>query len=178
MGEKREHAIVIGGSMGGLLATRVLADHFNRVTLVERDSLPALDQQRRGVPQGHHTHGLLASGCRVLENLFPGISKELAAAGAVAGDIIRDTRWFFEGACHSRFPSGLDGLLMSRPFLESRVRNRVLALANVRAQTPCDVEGLAASEDKSRVTGIKIRDDIQFADLTVDATGRGSHSPQ
>ncbi|MGD1091209.1 MAG: hypothetical protein ABSB35_04350 [Bryobacteraceae bacterium] len=113
---KRDHAIVIGGSMGGLLATRVLSDHFSRVTLVERDSFPPIGEHRRGVPQGHHTHGLLASGCRVLESLFPGISKELVAAGAVQGDIIRDARWFFEGACHRRFPSGLDGLLMSRPF--------------------------------------------------------------
>jgi 2-polyprenyl-6-methoxyphenol hydroxylase-like FAD-dependent oxidoreductase len=164
--------------MGGLLATRVLADHFRRVTLVERDSFPAEGEQRRGVPQGHHTHGLLASGCRILESLFPGISTELVAAGAVEGDIIRDARWFFEGACHSRFRSGLDGLLMTRPFLEGRVRARVLALPNVAAQAQCDVEGLAVSEDRSRVTGIKVGGEVQYADLTMDATGRGSHSPK
>ncbi len=32
--------VVIGGSMAGLLAARVLADHFERVTLVERDRFP------------------------------------------------------------------------------------------------------------------------------------------
>ena len=30
---------VAGGSMAGLLATRVLADHFEHVTLIERDVL-------------------------------------------------------------------------------------------------------------------------------------------
>jgi 2-polyprenyl-6-methoxyphenol hydroxylase-like FAD-dependent oxidoreductase len=38
--ENHKHAIVIGASMGGLLATRVLADHFEQVTLVERDAFP------------------------------------------------------------------------------------------------------------------------------------------
>lgn len=58
----RKHAIVLGGSMAGLLASRVLFDHFEQVSLIERDALPTRPEQRRGVPQGRHTHGLLASG--------------------------------------------------------------------------------------------------------------------
>ena len=34
------HAVVIGGSIAGLLAARVLADHFDKVTIVERDAFP------------------------------------------------------------------------------------------------------------------------------------------
>lgn len=68
---KRKHAIVVGGSMAGLLATRVFADYFEQVTTVERDRFPAMGEQRRGVPQGRHTHGLLASGRRILDELFP-----------------------------------------------------------------------------------------------------------
>ena len=33
-------ALVIGGSMAGLLAARVLADHFSQVTILERDRFP------------------------------------------------------------------------------------------------------------------------------------------
>jgi flavin-dependent dehydrogenase len=54
---ERDRAIVIGGSMAGLLAARVLSDHYREVMLIERDSLPPGAQQRRGVPQGRHTHG-------------------------------------------------------------------------------------------------------------------------
>src|SRR5215467_3186829 len=61
LGANRKHAIVLGGSMAGLLASRVLSDHFERVTLIERDALPARAEQRRGVAQGRHTHGLLGS---------------------------------------------------------------------------------------------------------------------
>src|SRR6516162_1459312 len=54
-----DHALVIGGSMAGLATARVLADHFERVTLVERDELPDSVEHRKGVPQGRHLHGLL-----------------------------------------------------------------------------------------------------------------------
>jgi 2-polyprenyl-6-methoxyphenol hydroxylase-like FAD-dependent oxidoreductase len=172
------HAIVIGASMAGLLATRVLADHFEQVTLVERDAFPPEGEHRRGVPQGRHTHGLLAGGKQVLEQLFPGISQELINGGAVNGDLAHDSRWFLQGACLCKFTSGLGGLLLSRPFLEGKVRNHLLRLPNVRARESCEVEGLATSEDRQRVTGIRVAGEILPADLVVDATGRGSHSPQ
>ena len=174
----RKHAMVMGGSMAGLLAVRVLSDHYGKVTLVERDTLPSQPEQRRGVPQGRHTHGLLASGRDVLERFFPGISRSLVDAGAVTGDIVRDSRWFFEGACLSRVPSGLNGLLMTRPMLEAAVRERVLAIANVVKVENAAVEGLAVSDGSDRVIGLRIGGQTLPADLVVDATGRGSRTPQ
>jgi 2-polyprenyl-6-methoxyphenol hydroxylase-like FAD-dependent oxidoreductase len=176
--QNRKHAIVVGGSMAGLLATRVLADYYEQVTLMERDVFPPEGDHRRGVPQGRHTHGLLASGAQVLEQFFPGIRNELIEAGAVKGDLVRDSRWFLEGGCLRKFTAGIDGLLLSRPFLEGRVRRHVLRLPNVRAREGSEVEGLATSDDQQRVTGIKLAGEIIPADLVVDATGRGSHSPQ
>jgi 2-polyprenyl-6-methoxyphenol hydroxylase-like FAD-dependent oxidoreductase len=177
-GHDRQHAVVIGGSMAGLLATRVLADHYEQVTLIERDTFPPGGEHRRGVPQGRHTHGLLVSGVQVLERFFPGIWNELIEGGAVKGDIAGDARWFLEGGCLRKFPSGLHGLLMSRPYLEGKVRRHMMRLRNVRTREGCDVEGLATTDDKQRVTGIKTAGEILPADLVVDATGRGSHSPQ
>jgi hypothetical protein len=111
---RRARALVLGGSMGGLLAARVLADHYERVTLLERDIFPPLGEHRKGVPQGRHTHGLLVSGARVLERWFPGFQKELIEDGAVAGDIAAEGRWFNEGACLARFKSGLEGIVSKR----------------------------------------------------------------
>jgi 2-polyprenyl-6-methoxyphenol hydroxylase-like FAD-dependent oxidoreductase len=174
----RNQAIILGGSMAGLLAARVLSDHFGRVSLIERDALPASAEQRRGVPQGHHTHGLLASGRNVLEKLFPGISEALLKAGAITGDIVRDSRWFFEGACLSRFPSGLHGLLMTRPLLEAAVRERVLANPKVIRRDELTVEDLMIDRKLGRVTGVRASGQALLGDLVVDATGRGSHSPR
>jgi len=175
----RKHAIVIGGSMGGLVASRVLSDHFEHVTLIDRDTFPEVGQHRRGVPQGVHTHGLLASGRRVLESLFPGICDELIQCGVPNGDILAESRWFCEGACLSRCPSGLNGLLLSRPLLEGTVRRRLLAIANIKPIENAVVDGLVTSSDSRRVAGVRLQGSGETipADLVVDSTGRGSHSP-
>src|SRR5207245_6083691 len=78
----RQHAIVIGGSIAGLLAARVLSDHFARVTLIERDRLPCGAEHRRGVPQGRQAHVLLAKGLEIVSELFPDLVPALCAGGA------------------------------------------------------------------------------------------------
>jgi 2-polyprenyl-6-methoxyphenol hydroxylase-like FAD-dependent oxidoreductase len=176
--QKLDCAIVMGGSMGGLLAARVLADHYKKVIVLERDAFPPIGAQRRGVPQGRHTHGLLASGRDVIEQLFPGISNELLAAGAVAGDIAQNSRWFTEGACLVRFKSGLNGLLLTRPLLEGIVRRRLLSLPNIDARQNFQVEGVVVSEDRRQVMGVKGAGEELLADLVVDTMGRGSPAPQ
>ena len=172
----RNSAIVMGGSMAGLLAARVLSDYYQQVTLIDRDPLPKQAQHRPGVPQGRHTHGVLSSGCAVLEQLFPGITASLSGAGALTGDIVRDCRWFFEGGCLNRVASGLNGLLLTRPMLEAAVRNRVLAIKNLILRDNTVVEGLELSD--GCVTGVRAGGQMLTAGLTVDATGRGSRTPE
>jgi hypothetical protein len=77
------HAIVIGGSMAGLLAARVLSEHFERVTIIERDHLLDDAEPRKGVPQGRHVHTLLAGGAAILGAYFPDLFAALAQDGAV-----------------------------------------------------------------------------------------------
>jgi 2-polyprenyl-6-methoxyphenol hydroxylase-like FAD-dependent oxidoreductase len=176
--DQQEHAVVIGGSIGGFLAARVLADHYERVTVLERDDFPPVGEHRKGVPQGRHTHGLLASGRLVLEQWFPGFSQELIEAGAVTGDMVATSRWFNEGACLKRFNSGVQGVLATRPFLEARLRQRVLALPNVTSVQNFRALGLTVSSDGQRITGVKGSNTEFAADLVIDSTGRGSHSPE
>ena len=49
-------AIVIGGSMAGLTAAQVLSNHFDNVTILERDTFPEGAGSRKGVPQARHIH--------------------------------------------------------------------------------------------------------------------------
>jgi 2-polyprenyl-6-methoxyphenol hydroxylase-like FAD-dependent oxidoreductase len=138
----RDRAIVMGGSIAGLAAARVLSDHFREVILVERDRFGAEGEHRRGVPQARHTHGLLAGGLRALEGFFPGFFEEGQRAGGLRVDLTRDGYWCFEGGEYVRFASDLEGLLISRPLLEGIIRERVRGIPNVHLWDGCQVEDL------------------------------------
>ncbi len=187
----RSHAIVIGASMGGLLAARALADFFQQVTIIERDAFPPMGENRKGVPQGRHTHALLLQGTEILEGLFPGLTADLVAQGVpLISRPERELIWFDGGGYHAPFASaneeGRTGTLgVSRPLLEGYVRRRVLALPNVSAIEQCDALGLLPSERGERVRGVRIlrratgsAEEVLEADLVVDASGRGSQAPK
>ncbi|WP_214107133.1 hypothetical protein [Acrocarpospora catenulata] len=78
-------AIVLGGSIGGVMAARVLSDYFDDVTIIERDDLP-VDRPRSGVPQSAHLHVLLDAGRVQLDRWFPGFSVGMLSRGAVLSD--------------------------------------------------------------------------------------------
>ena len=176
------HAIVIGGSMAGLLAARVLSDHFEQVTIIERDRLPQEVAPRKGVPQGQHVHALLAKGIGILTELFPGLFETLTQDGAIRFTPM-DIRLYQLGAWNARFPSSIHLYSQSRPFLEQHVRDFLAVRGNVRFLDGCEVTNLY--EDHGRITGVHLRyrneerhGEILFADLIVDASGRGSRAPQ
>lgn len=169
------HAIVVGASLTGLLATAAVARHFDRVTLVERDALPTGPDTRKGVPQARHVHVLLKQGEHVLAHYFPGLVEELLANGAARVDMAGDTRWFYFGDWKARFASGVGFLSQTRGFLEWTVRMRLAALPNVTIRPETDVRGLAV-DDAGRVRGVRLdaTGETVAADLVVDATGRVS----
>jgi 2-polyprenyl-6-methoxyphenol hydroxylase-like FAD-dependent oxidoreductase len=198
-----QRAVVLGASLAGLLAARVLSEHFSEVVLLERDELPAHAAPRKGTPHAAHPHGLLARGRLVLEDLFPGFTDAMVARGGLLGDLQRDSA--FE-ANRQRFATGVAGLPAlgaSRLAIEAEVRLRVLALPSVRCITGVDV--LAPRVEHGRVVAARcverdaVRGDMRAdsrgdmsggdrtaattplelpAALIVDCTGRGSRLPQ
>lgn len=180
------HAVVIGAGMAGLTAARALGDAYERVTVIERDALPAVPAPRRGVPQGRQLHVLLVRGARALEELFPGFLDELTAAGAVPADTQGEALWYLDGHLVRRAPSGLVSYGAGRPLVEHLVRARVAALPGVRFAEATEVLGPVVSPDGRRVTGVRVRplraagaaaEEVLPADLVVDASGRGSRAP-
>lgn len=184
MNAQRKHAIVLGGSIAGLLMARVLTQHFAQVTLIERDALSEAAENRKGAPQGRHIHALLAKGYQTLLALFPDFKADLLAAGAVICDISQDVNWYQGGSYAVNFKSGIDAVFISRPALEALIRRRVLALPNLILRQSCVVETLTTTADQQQVTGVMIndrqseQDETLTADLVVDATGRGSPLPK
>jgi 2-polyprenyl-6-methoxyphenol hydroxylase-like FAD-dependent oxidoreductase len=182
------HAVVLGAGMGGLAAARVLADAYRRVTVLERDPLPATAEQRKGVAHGRHAHILVPGGAQALGELFPGLLDELVAAGAPAIGDLAELR-FAPGGHLLRLqgrPAGAAPYPASRPFLKAQLRARVRALPGVEVVDRCEAVGLVTTAARDRVTGVRRRrhaaagaqaEEVLHADLVLDATGRGGRTP-
>jgi len=182
------HAVVLGGSLAGLLAARVLSDHFEAVTLIERDAYPDTTEARKGIPQANHVHGLLARGREILEELFPGVQDEMIAAGAPVVDIANEIAWFTPAGWGVRFPSDMMVLAFTRPLLDLHVRRRLAQHLRIKILDNTDVVRLLPDAKENRLAGVLIcprasKTDRRVAkelhaDLVVDTTGRASRAPQ
>lgn len=179
-----ERAVILGGGMAGLLAGRVLSETYKDVLIIDRDRLADVAGYRRGVPHGRHAHGLVARGHQILEELFPGLTEGMSAAGVRPGDFNGDIRWYFSGHRLRPAHSGLISVPSTRPVLEQHVRDRVTRIPNVRFLESHDILDLETADGGQRVIGARVRrqaDDakpeVVRAGLVVDATGRGSRTP-
>lgn len=175
-------AVVIGASMAGLLAARVLTDHYDEVILLERDALPDGAAPRKGTPQAVHAHGLLARGREILESLFPGFTDALAARGARIGDIGDEVMLLADRRPFVRRRLGVTAVAASRLLIEAELRRRVLALPGVQAMTAVNV--IEPVCEGGRVTGVRwapmdggaVPRRLPAA-LVLDCSGRASRTP-
>lgn len=175
---KHDLAVVIGGSIAGMMAARALSNHYTRVIIVEKDPLADADQPRKGVPQANHIHVLLDSGLDTLEHFFPGIINDMVQQGVEKRRWSEDMRWFQGGSWKTREPSGFSFYPQSRVQLEQRIRSRLRQLPSVEIRTDSGVQGLLYDAARQAVTGVRIiqagQETDLAADLVIDATGRGS----
>jgi len=171
----RTAAAVVGGSVAGLLAARVLSSAFERVLLFERDDLSEAGP-RKGVPQANHSHVLLEAGSTVLKRLFPGLFAAIEQAGGLDLDMSQYNNWYHFDRWKRRFESGIRGHLQSRVLLEAELRQRVLALPNVELRTG-SVESISWLSGKPQLATRGDAQPVEF-DFLVDASGRGSKLPE
>ncbi len=180
------HAVVIGGSIAGLLTARVLADYFTKVTVIERDQLPDSPTFRKGTPQARHAHGLLVRGQEIMESFFPGLTESLLANGATQANMGNESAFYFGGKWLRSFPSALAALGCSRALIEHQLYQRLRSYPQVHFLQGYTVDGLETDAANTHVTGVHIRDRGQPtrtqqplpATLVIDASGRNSALPQ
>lgn len=182
----KAHAVVIGASIAGLCAARVLSDFYDRVTLFERDELPGGPAHRAAIPQGRHVHLLMARGALEFDALFPGLLDDMVAAGVPMLENRPDCIYF--GAAGHLLGIGqtlreeFTAYVPSRPHLEWQIRRRAAAFANVEIQQR-SVAQPSFDTSTQRVTGVLLdsghdaEPEAVAADLVVDAAGRGTRLP-
>jgi 2-polyprenyl-6-methoxyphenol hydroxylase-like FAD-dependent oxidoreductase len=181
--ESGRHVVIIGSGLAGLLAARIATEHFEQVTVVDRDRFPDNPDHRKGVPQSHHAHGLLPRGQEIIGRLFPGIEDDLRIAGAMP---VRDSVGLMvvspAGPLPVR-PTPGEFVTFSRFLLEWQIRRRLARLPQVRFLQDAEVVGLAADLGGDRVGGVRLRHrggtgpGVIAADLVVDSSGRSSKAP-
>jgi 2-polyprenyl-6-methoxyphenol hydroxylase-like FAD-dependent oxidoreductase len=177
-------AVVLGGSIAGLFAARVLADAYDEVIVVDRDRLVGIGEPRRSRPQGRHINALHCRGRLVMEELFPGITAQMIADGCPSGDMADNVRWYFDGRRAQPHFVDLLAVPATAPVMERYIRERTQALPAVTFMEQHDILGLVTTPDQSQVTGVRVQglqgdspEETLRADLVVDATGRGSRTP-
>jgi 2-polyprenyl-6-methoxyphenol hydroxylase-like FAD-dependent oxidoreductase len=179
-------AIVIGGSMAGMLAARALSETFDRVTILERDLISGNLEGRPGVRQARHLHALLPRGRRILERWFPGITSEFQAAGAEVLDVANDIAWLTPQGWGVRFPSRFEALTLTRDLLDWVVRRRLLQLPNVNLLHSREVKSLRGGANLVEGVNLNFRaenkrgafSDFLRSEFVVVSTGRNSSAPK
>jgi 2-polyprenyl-6-methoxyphenol hydroxylase-like FAD-dependent oxidoreductase len=169
-------AVVVGAGMGGLMAAESLSRFFDEVLVLEKDALTEEWLPRMGVPQGAHVHSLLVQGRRNLERLFPGLTSELLDRGAVCSRSGLEFALYDGPGWQPERDLGLSILTMSRPLLETTVREFVARNPRITIRQEVKVEGWSFQGE--RVTGVVTEDGTLAADLVVDATGRAGNPKQ
>lgn len=174
----RQSAVIIGASIGGLVAAQVLQKYFTKVTLIEKDSF---EGERKGTPQSRHVHILLVKGMQILSKIFSGFEEALENAGAVKTDFIKNARYLVPTGWTPRFDSGLVSYSCTRSLLEDTVRKFVIKNSKIEILSGYRATGFQKKDDK--VSSVSIENlytlekkDIQ-CDLVLDASGRNSELP-
>ncbi|WP_327229377.1 NAD(P)/FAD-dependent oxidoreductase [Streptomyces murinus] len=183
-------AVVIGGSMAGMLAAAAVKDQVGSVEIIESHDLPEGPEPRVGVPQAVHIHLLQSGGVDALEELLPGVIDQLAASGAHRIPVTTNMIIYSPEGWYRRWRRATHRLMTaSRDLTDHVVREQVLKEPHVNVRTRSRAIGLLG--DGRRVTGVRIRTSGEGegdgegeretelrADLVIDASGRASRMPQ
>src|SRR5215475_1603177 len=180
-----QQAIVVGGSIAGLITARVLSDFFEQVLVIERDDISDRPVIHKSIPQGNHLHALLHGGLQVLSSLYPAFTEDLRRLGATKITVGRDIVWYLPdgraysptGSVRAPFDAGLEAYCASRGLIEFVIRKRTTAIPNIRFESGSAVRELIYRD--SRVRGVRCADARSIeAELVIDATGRGHRARQ
>lgn len=179
LSKQYKRAVVVGGSVAGIVAARVLSDTFQEVIILERDKHHHIDEVRSSTPQAHHAHHLLQRGQRELDSLFPGFLDDLKDAGTQAYDSSRDYRIFQHGHWKYVYESGIPIMAAPRRVFETVLRRQLNKYNNISYRYSSTVADVLMAADQKTVTGVALQGGEHInADLVVDASGKNTSLPK
>ncbi|MFJ6983908.1 MULTISPECIES: NAD(P)/FAD-dependent oxidoreductase [unclassified Streptomyces] len=176
-------AVIIGGSIAGLLAAAAVGGHFDAVDIIEAHELPSgPETTRAGVPQAAHFHTLLSGGARAIDAILPGTVDEMVASGANRVPVTTDMVMYSPEGWYRRWQNATHHqVTASRDLTDWVIRQQLLKNVDVTIHQHTRVTGLLG--DERRVTGVRLRSSTgeereMSARLVIDASGRSSRTPR
>ena len=178
MNNKQSRVVVVGASVAGLFAGRVLSDYFNEVVLIDKEGLDQGPIPRKSVPQGNHIHGILTPTLHTLERFLPEMIDDLINGGAHVFDGGRDWKFHVYGNFLTKGETGQSLIGTTRPFFEECLRRRVADVPNIEIKTEHRFKNWISGNGNKCIKGVVVSHaggDVELnADLLIDARGRAS----
>ncbi|CAE6537980.1 unnamed protein product [Rhizoctonia solani] len=177
LGRMSGNAVVAGGSVAGLATAVVCSKFFERVIVVEPDSMMELKRTR--VAQAEQIHGLQAVALQILRGMIPGFDNRLHEHG---GRVLESNGQLQLGPTNLNFKPGSlpDTLFVSRLSLEQILREYVRSIPTVEI-VQGSVAGITPDVTGQRIERVTVQakgwssqtldfDAAMFADCTGPAT--------
>ena len=179
----RGTAVVIGGSIAGIAAAKVLTESFERVIVLEKDPPHTRREGRPGAAQGWHLHHLLTAGRIELERFFPGIIDDMVREGAFDVDMAAQYRIRLGGEWKKPGTGDIQIVCAGRPLLEWCVRRRLDDEPRVDFRYDAAVSDLVYDRETNAVIGVATtgdNDELEVipAEFVVDASGKNTRLPE
>lgn len=183
----RGTAVVIGGSIAGIAAAKMLSETFDRVIVLEKDGPHRRREGRPGAAQGWHLHHLLTAGQIELERIFPGIVDDMVREGAFKVDMAAQYRIRLGGTWKKPGTSDIEIVCAGRPLLEWCVRRRLDDEPRIDFRYESEVADLAFDRANNAIVGVAVDngdadggDGLQVvpAEFVVDASGKNTRVPE
>jgi NAD(P)H-flavin reductase/2-polyprenyl-6-methoxyphenol hydroxylase-like FAD-dependent oxidoreductase len=176
-------AVVIGGSIAGIAAAKVLTERFEKVIVLEKDDAHRRREARPGAAQGWHLHHLLTAGQIELERFFPGIVDDMVREGAFKVDMAAQYRIRLGGTWKKPGTSDIQIVCAGRPLLEWCVRRRLDDEPRVEFRYESEVADLVYDRDNNAIIGVALTNDsgeldVIPAEFVVDASGKNTRVPE
>jgi 2-polyprenyl-6-methoxyphenol hydroxylase-like FAD-dependent oxidoreductase len=173
---RRGQAVIIGGSIAGMCAARVISDFYEKVIILERDPILENTSIRPGVPQSRHLHAILLRGLQIMQELFPQLEAELDRNSVPEVIDGIDFRMLFPNGWSPLMNVGLKARSCTRPLLEESIRKQVLKIPQIEIQDRVHVEIPILDDQFKKIIGVRVRDNSGrssqiHADLLIDASG-------
>lgn len=182
----RGKAVVIGGSIAGIAAAKVLSETFDRVIVLEQDDSHRRREGRPGAAQGWHLHHLLTAGRIELERFFPGIVDDMVSEGAFKVDMAAQYRIRLGGSWKKPGTSDIEIICAGRPLLEWCVRRRLDDEPRIDFHYAAEVADLVFDRASNTIVGVAVANgaagdgdlEVVPAEFVVDASGKNTRVPE